>query len=361
MYNQRKVKIIKKPLFQGDSGVETFTFEFDKYYNELDLSKLSAYLKLTYPDDSGDVIKLTTLPQDDESVILLSWVAEGKNTQVAGEILAQILFENDESTVVLNSEVFNIEIKNSVNSTMLSLGGSTQVEILLSRVNGKIDEINKFLNSKIVSSVNGLSGDVTLSAKSLNAPTVDELNEEIDKLKSGEYTAKKAECDASGNDITSNYVKKSDLQWTQVAYSIIPQDSEIELSLGGRYKELFALMEIPFNLSEPNTPVSTRIETKIGSSYVIVYDTEESDLTLYSETYHVSFKFNMCANFAKVEKQQASLDTGDAIGLVAKTTIGKDIGQSFIDNLRIRFFDESGNEIYSKGGAISVYGLKQIG
>ncbi len=361
MYNQRKVKIIKKPLYQGDSGVETFTFEFDKYYNELDLSKLSAYLKLTYPDDSGDVIKLTTLLQDNESIILLSWVAEGKNTQVAGDILAQILFENEDNTVVLNSDVFNIEIKNSVNSTMLSLGGSTQVEILINRVNEKIDEINKFLNSKIVSSVNGLSGDVALSAKSLNAPTVSELNEEIDKLKSGEYTAKKAECDASGNDITSSYVKKSDLQWAQVAYSIIPQDKVIELSLGGRYKELFALMELPFNLNEQNLPVLTRIETKIGSSYVTVYDTEESDLTLYSDTYHISFKFNMCANFAKVEKQMASLDTGDAMGLIARTTVGKDIGQSFIDNLRIRFFDESGNEIYSKGGSISVYGLKHMG
>ncbi len=379
MYNQRKVKVVKKPLFQGDSGVETFEFEFDKFYNELDLSKLSAYIKLTYPDDSGDVIKLTQKPNTDENKLLLSWTVDGKNTQVAGVCDAQILFENEGGTVVLNSEVFNIEIKNSINSTMLSLGGSSQVEILVKRANEKIDQANQkidkmnelidganqkidemdeLLNSKIVSSVNGLSGDIDITPNSIGAPTKNELNIEIDKVKNGNYTSKKAECDADGNVISQTYFKKSDSlskEWNQILSSAYPNNSLMDINLGGEYKEVFIFAEFPYNTALTNVDIRTRVETKIGTNFYPICDSQNSDLSLYSGTCHMSFRIEMCGIYAKVDKQVAYFNIGDSTAIDAYSNVGKNLGQTSINNIRLSFLDANGNFVYPQNTLISVY------
>ncbi len=379
MYNQRKVKVVKKPLFQGDSGVETFEFEFDKFYNELDLSKLTAYLKLTYPDDGGDVIKLTALSQENENVLLLSWKVDGKNTQVAGICDAQILFENEDGTVVLNSDVFNIEIKNSINSTMLSLGGSSQVEILLKRAddkieeanqkinkmnelidgaNQKIDEMNELLSSEIVNSVNGFSGVVEITPNSIGAPTENELNAEIDKLKNGDYTSKKAECDADGNVISETYLKKSNSisqDWNQILSSAYPSNSVMEIDLGGEYKEVFIFVELPYNSAQEKVDVRTRLETKIGVNYYPICDSQNSDLSLYSGTCHMSFRIEMCGIYAKIDKQVAYFNIGDSTAIDAYSNVGKNLGQTSINNIRLSFLDDGGNLVYPLNTLINVY------
>lgn len=361
MQKGRWVTVDKSTVYQGDSGVTEFSFTLDKFYNSVELSALNGYLKLTFPDDSGDVLPLEKRVDGDK--LIFKWLVEGKSTQVDGEVTCQILLEKADNTVVFNSQVFKIEIEKSVNNTIFCQGGRTSVEVLLETINDKIERVDELLNTNIVKSVNNLSGDVVLDAESVGAITSENLTAEIDKIKNGEYLCKKAERDGAGNDISDTYVKNvrlKDFEWKEVAVVPFSADRTLEIDLGDKYRELFIYCTLDQSQSSTPVTVNARLEERRSGYNSLIFKTTQGNISLYSTTNYVVFKLTMFGIYAKVDCAISNLSAGTTAEVSNLTNVGKSMVYPYIENVRIVFHDQNDNEVFCRLGSVKIYGIKYL-
>lgn len=178
--NLRNVTVTETPLYAGDSGIATYTFEVERYYFGKDLSTLYAYLKVRFSDGSGDKILLSDKTTDDEHVTFTFTVTDDF-TRVAGKTLCQLSFESSDGAEVVNTRVFMVEIYNSVtgegSANYLPSALNSLYAAFLQKteeLNAKIDELNDYMTIKTVavSAANFSDKLQTLSVDGITADSI---------------------------------------------------------------------------------------------------------------------------------------------------------------------------------------------
>ena len=182
----KRVRITFSKVFESDSGADEFRGEFERYYKGVDLFGLNAFLKVAFPDDTVDKFVLTK-SQVGENVVVKRTV-DGELTRLSGKLKAQIVLEDNSGDIVVNSAPFDIVINESVAdetnsytvipSAVMELQHELQGEI--NDLEDVISEFETFIQGDFVNTVNGQSGDITLTKSSVGLGSVDNTAD-IDK------------------------------------------------------------------------------------------------------------------------------------------------------------------------------------
>ena len=101
-------------VIEGECNVDDITFEIDKYYNEVDLSTMTAYANIERSDGTTDKITLDRFCIDD--VVYATWTIDSSATAIPGELQVQISFVNEEGTVVFITEKFSLQVQSSIDA-----------------------------------------------------------------------------------------------------------------------------------------------------------------------------------------------------------------------------------------------------
>lgn len=144
--NLRRVTVTGIPLYQTDNGAGAYEFKMKRYYCDKDLSTLTPYLKIRFQDESTDKILITNFIAEDQTVTAYFAVSDAFS-RVAGAAKCQLCFENTDGSVVINSEVFTVQILDSVEvesyeQTVLP----SAIRLLQTALNEKIIEMNAKIN-----------------------------------------------------------------------------------------------------------------------------------------------------------------------------------------------------------------------
>lgn len=145
--NLRRVTVQTCPTYQSDNGVAKYLFKIKKDYCGEDLSKLTAYLKIRFQDESTDKILISDSLVNGETLTLTFTVSDAV-TRVAGEAKCQLCFENADGSVTVNTEIFPVEILDSIE--VESYGQTilpSAIRLLQTQLSEKIDEMNKRIDS----------------------------------------------------------------------------------------------------------------------------------------------------------------------------------------------------------------------
>lgn len=143
----RRVTVQTCPTYQSDNGVAKYLFKIKKNYCGEDLSELTAYLKIRFQDESTDKIFITDSLVDGDTLILTFTVSDAV-TRVAGEAKCQLCFENADGSVTVNTEIFTVEILDSIE--VESYGQTilpSAIRLLQTRLSEKIAEMNERIDS----------------------------------------------------------------------------------------------------------------------------------------------------------------------------------------------------------------------
>ena len=101
-------------IMEGERMVDEIVFETDKFYNDIDLSALNAYVNIERADGTMDKISLETSVEDD--VLTAVWTIDASATAVSGDLEAQISFANNDGTVVFATEKFTLKVDSSIDA-----------------------------------------------------------------------------------------------------------------------------------------------------------------------------------------------------------------------------------------------------
>ena len=111
----RKIILQRDFIFQGDNNAVKVEFICKKQYGEHDLSRFNAFVKLTLTDGATVKILLTQRQADDQNVIF-EWLIDGGITAAVGTLRYQIVFEAIDSQTVINTEIAEVEVRESLSS-----------------------------------------------------------------------------------------------------------------------------------------------------------------------------------------------------------------------------------------------------
>lgn len=143
----RRVTVQTCPAYQSDNGVAKYLFKIKKNYCGEDLSKLTAYLKIRFQDESTDKILITDTSVR-EDILILTFTVSDAVTRVSGEAKCQLCFENADGSVTVNTEIFTVEILDSIE--VESYGQTilpSAIRLLQTRLSEKIAEMNERIDS----------------------------------------------------------------------------------------------------------------------------------------------------------------------------------------------------------------------
>ncbi len=179
--NLRRVTVTKCPTYQSDNGTGSYVFKLKRYYFGKDLSSLTPYLKIRFQDESTDKILLTDVASDTETLTVNFTVTDAV-TRVAGDARCQLCFENADGSVCLNTEIFTVEILDSVEIEsygqtilpsairMLQTKLAEQIESMNQRLKRVSDSI--VIKSILVSAAGFSNGSQTLSVSEVKDDSV---------------------------------------------------------------------------------------------------------------------------------------------------------------------------------------------
>lgn len=170
--NLRRVTVTKCPTYQSDNGTGNYVFKLKRYYFGKDLSSLTPYLKIRFQDESTDKILLTNVTSDTETLTVTFTVTDAA-TRVAGDAKCQLCFENTDGSVCLNTEIFTVEILDSVEiesygQTVLPSAIrmlQTKLAEQIESMNQRLKKVNEsiVIKSVLVSAAGFSNGSQTLS------------------------------------------------------------------------------------------------------------------------------------------------------------------------------------------------------
>lgn len=400
MDNSRKVSVIGNAVYQNDSGVDRYRFSLKRFYSGIDLAAYEPYLLINFSDDTGDKISLIKANSEDE--IVLEWPISAMHTRVSGEATCQIQFENGDSSVVYNSEVFKFEIRPSVTVDLCSVQAvPTVIEQLQTELREGLEYVKGVIEEGLVTSVNGASGDVAVTPSSIGAATENFVNGKIASLQNGEITVKKAaDCDRAstaayadsannsasakkaqsatsdglGNVISDTYLKISDApaKWEVIKDETVYEDTdEYTVKLGGKYNRLF------INIVQSGDTVGVRDKGTVNLS-ITRADGERAVLcaprkaflpnTPYERT--ISYAVEICGRFAKVHRAFSTHYEGNSTSSMeipenteeygAAETVGADIGQNYVTDVILAFPSANDDYMLFAGSKVTVCGVKII-
>lgn len=99
----------------GDKNADKITFVCNKTYNGLNLVSVPVYVK-TLNQLGGSVKSVLTSTESGDN-LLIDWVIDENVTAVNGVLSCQLSFESASGDMVLNSEIFELFINNSLKET----------------------------------------------------------------------------------------------------------------------------------------------------------------------------------------------------------------------------------------------------
>lgn len=143
MKDLRRVTVEECPLYQSDNGAGQYKFKVKRQYFGKDLSTLTAYLKIRFQDESSDKILLSDV-KSDQDYVTATFVVSDAFSRVAGKAKCQLCFENTDGSVIINTEVFTVEILDSVE--VESYGQTvlpSAIRLLQTKLQEKIEEMNR--------------------------------------------------------------------------------------------------------------------------------------------------------------------------------------------------------------------------
>ncbi len=153
MKDLRRVTVEECPLYQSDNGAGQFRFKVKRQYFGKDLSTLTAYLKIRFQDESTDKILLSDI-KSDEDYVTVTFVVSDAFSRVAGKAKCQLCFENTDGSVIVNTEVFTVEILDSVE---VESYGQTVLPSAIRLLQTKLQEKIEEMNQKIIAVNNSVS------------------------------------------------------------------------------------------------------------------------------------------------------------------------------------------------------------
>ena len=160
----KKAKVAIGRVYEGDVGIEKALCEFERYYNEIDLSALTAYLKIGFPDGTTDKFVMDKEISDDKVVLTKTICA--RMSKCAGVVEAQVSLENSEGTVVASGAISKLHIRDAVSDAVAQSNIiPSAVEELQRELQGDIEDIESEL-AKITSPTDAVvtSGVITDTA-----------------------------------------------------------------------------------------------------------------------------------------------------------------------------------------------------
>ena len=184
--NIRRAKITVKKMFTGDKNVDVLQAEFDKHYERTELDFFTPFLKVAFPDGTLNKFAMTKRMSGD--TIIVERLIDAAITKCAGNIKAQIVLESVLNFKVINSAVFTIKIGESIKdetneyneipSAVMDLQHQLQeqLEIVtgdIETIEGDISAVETFMENSFVNTLNGESGDVTISKANVGLGNVD--------------------------------------------------------------------------------------------------------------------------------------------------------------------------------------------
>ncbi len=131
-----KQKVAK--IFKGESGCDKLTLTINRFYNDIDLSKLFAYFLIEFSDLSVDKFLLNKEVFDEE--ICLTLDITNKVTKVQGKAKCQISFEGENGAVIIKSNLKELDIKYSIDNPTESFN---EVPSCLTQLVFKLEEKHK--------------------------------------------------------------------------------------------------------------------------------------------------------------------------------------------------------------------------
>lgn len=350
MNNCRKVSLTGNQIYQKDGSIDSYTFRIGRTYNDIDLSLLTPYLKINYSDDSGDKILLNKTVDDSELVLV--WNVLATNTAISGEAECQLSLENSEATIIFNSEVFKIDIKQSVTVDLCDVQSiPTAIQQLQTELSLSLEYVQGIIDDGYVKSINGSSGDVSISAQSIGAATPNDVQSKINELLDGTKTVKKCEKatkDADGNTLSTTYLKieneKSE-EWTPTynkTFDLITYN--YLTNLNPKCKKVFARFFVVGDTTNAPELGSMYVYTVIDGVSRCLFSPTTCFLTKTASIKEVSFLVEMCGSFAKVKcvcnynsnstnRDYYAVD-GSVTGDYTAETVGTSIGQNYLSNIR---------------------------
>ena len=197
----KKAKITAKKIFVGDKGADVVEGEFDRVYNNLDLIFFTAFLKVAFPDGTYNKFAMTKTVTDDK--ITVRRTVDAALSKCSGNLKAQIVMESIMGEYILQSAIFTLRIDDSVKdetnsyveipSAVTDLQHELQsqlrtLEYDIQTMEADIQSVETFMGNSFVNTVNGRSGEITLSKSDVGLSAADNTAD-IDKPLSTAATA----------------------------------------------------------------------------------------------------------------------------------------------------------------------------
>ena len=108
----KRVKLSESLIFSGDVNSNTVNFEIPKTIGGINLANLKVFIKTL--NSLGGHSKVLLESSESGDNLLIAWVLGAEATAVCGQVECQIVFENSDGSVVLNTAPFFITVEKSV-------------------------------------------------------------------------------------------------------------------------------------------------------------------------------------------------------------------------------------------------------
>ena len=108
----KKVLLNKKTIYCGDKNVHSIAFEIPSEIDKINLIGVPAYIKTE--NELGQKCKTLLPVEEGNGVLYMEWALGAEATLVSGKLKCQIVFEHHTGEMVMNTEIFILDIKASV-------------------------------------------------------------------------------------------------------------------------------------------------------------------------------------------------------------------------------------------------------
>ena len=108
----KKVLLNKKLIYCGDKNVQSIVFEVPSEIDGISLKGVPAYLKTE--NELAQKCKTRLPVEERDSELIMEWTLGAEATLVSGKLKCQIVFEHHSGEMVMNTEIFVLDIRASV-------------------------------------------------------------------------------------------------------------------------------------------------------------------------------------------------------------------------------------------------------
>lgn len=150
---KKQILLPETKIFEGDKRADTLVFSAERYFGDVDLSGMVAYLKVSAPFCCDKFLLESSCCAD---VIEAVWVIPPEVTAKEGEIRLQLVFESENGETVVNTNTVCLRVEGSID---IDGEVSEYVPSLIGSLQNKQEQLASEL--KDLSALNALKADKT--------------------------------------------------------------------------------------------------------------------------------------------------------------------------------------------------------